>query len=72
MKLTESQLRSIIRNELQELMTPEFGEGAQGSKVEQAIQIATSLLTHLATDQVGNQKLGELVALLHEIDEESM
>jgi hypothetical protein len=26
MKLSESQLRSIIRQELQEMMTPEFGE----------------------------------------------
>ena len=26
MRLTESQLRSIIRKELQEMMTPEFGE----------------------------------------------
>lgn len=72
MRLTESQLRSIIRKELQEMMTPEFGEDAQGSKIEQAIQIATSLQTHLATDEIGKGKLGELVAILHEIDEESV
>jgi len=29
MKLSESQLRSIIRQELQEMMTPEFGESGE-------------------------------------------
>jgi len=70
MKLTESQLRSIIREELQEMMTPEFGEDAQGSKIGEAIEIATSLQTHLAADKIGSQKLGQLVAILHEIDEQ--
>ena len=29
MKLSETQLRSIIRKELQEIMTPEFGESSE-------------------------------------------
>jgi len=71
MKLSESQLRSIIRQELQEMMTPEFGEDTQQtSKIGQAIELATSLQTHLSADKIGSQKLGNLVAMLHEIDEE--
>ena len=81
MKLTESQLRSIIRKQLIETMvppsTPEFGEDSSYeemekqhvSKISKAIEIATSLQTHLSADEIGNKKLGELVGILHEIEE---
>ena len=36
MKLSESQLRSIIRQELQEMMTPEFGES--GERTQDALK----------------------------------
>lgn len=41
-KLTESQLRSLIRKELQELMTPEFGE-QESDPYSEAINRVTDL-----------------------------
>jgi cobalamin biosynthesis protein CobT len=75
MKLTESQLRSIIRKELQEMMTPEFGEDqsyeeiekSQVDKLEEAFQLANSLQEHLAGNTVATGILQQLVMILDDV-----
>lgn len=75
MKLTESQLRSIIRKELQEMMTPEFGESgsyeemekSQIDKLEEAFELANSLQEHLAGNAVATGILQQLVMILDDV-----
>lgn len=67
MKLTESQLRSIIRKELQEMMTPEFGE----QSISKYDSIRNELEKHIEGDtkRLMGQAPDDRSAMLHELGE---
>ena len=71
MKLTESQLRSIIRKELQELMTPEFGE-SEIDPYDAAIERVTALEQFILTlnDEGAKSRFDDLLGYLHEAQSE--
>lgn len=70
MKLTETTLRRLIKEVYDEMSQEEAPQ--QEDLLQMAIDIATSLQTHLATDEIGNSKLGELVGILHELQEKEL
>jgi hypothetical protein len=71
MKLTETQLRSIIRKELQELMTPEFGE-QQPSAYDEAIGRLTALeqFILILNDEGAKSRYDDLMGYLQQAQEE--
>jgi hypothetical protein len=71
MKLTESQLRSIIRKELQEMMTPEFGE-SEPDLYDDVIGRITALeqFILMLNDEGAKSRFDDLLGYLHEAQSE--
>jgi hypothetical protein len=67
MKLTETQLRSIIRKELKEMMTPEFGE-SEIDPYDAAIERVTTLEQFILSlnDEGAKSKYDDLLGYLHQ------